>query len=83
MEFPLPQRVDNIKFIHDLKQCDLCSGVWGYTILAWITKVDILQMLGFDYLGFIGGLLTGGVVSFFVHLLVIGFREKFLTVVIT
>lgn len=26
---------------------------------------------------------TGGVVSFFVHLLVIGIKEKFLTVVIT
>jgi hypothetical protein len=83
MEFPLPQRVDSIKFIHDLKQCDLCSGVWGYTILAWIMKVDVLQMLGFEHIVLIGGLVTGGAISFLVHLLVIGFREKFLTVVIT
>jgi hypothetical protein len=82
MEFPLPQGVDSIKFFHDVHACDLCSGVYIYTILAWMMKVDILQMLGFDYTN-TGWLVTGGAISFFVHLLVIGIREKFLTVVIT
>jgi hypothetical protein len=83
MEFPLPRRVDSIKFFHDLHVCDLCSGTWGFTILAWITKVDILQMLGFEHIDYIGWLVTGGAISFLVHLLVIGFREKFLSVVIS
>ena len=83
MEFPLPQRVDNIKFFHDLHACDLCSGVYAFTILAWILKVDVLEMLGFEHSALIGGLVTGGATSFLVHLLVIGFREKFLTVTIS
>ena len=83
MEFPLPQRVDSIKFFHDLHACDLCSGTWGFTILAWIMKVDVLQMLGFEHIEVIGGLVTGGLVSLLVHLLVIGIKEKFLTVTIS
>lgn len=82
MEFPLPQRVDNIKFIHDLHACDLCSGLYLFTILAWITKVDILQMLGFDYLVFLNYVLTGGIISFLVHLISLGWKAKFEVIVI-
>jgi hypothetical protein len=82
MKFPLPRKADSIKFFHDLHACDLCSGVYLYTILAWILKIDILQMVGFGHVDE-WGLVTGGVISFLVHLLVIGFREKFLSVVIT
>jgi hypothetical protein len=82
MEFPLPRWADSIEFIHKLHSCDLCSGVWGYTILFLIFNVDILQMLGLPHIIFIGGLLTGGAISFLVHLVTIGYRTKFSSIVI-
>jgi hypothetical protein len=82
MVFPLPRQIDSIKFFHDLHACDLCSGVYLFTMLAWVTGIDILQMLGFAHIDYIGWLVTGGVISFLVHLLSIGWKEKFLSVII-
>lgn len=83
MVFPLPRQIDSIKFFHDVKQCDLCSGVYLFTILSWATGIDILQMLGFtDINGFIRVVITGGAISFLVHLISIGWKEKFMSFVI-
>jgi len=83
MEFPLPRQIDSIKFFHDLHACDLCSGLYLFAILAWATGIDILQMLGFTNInGFIRVVITGGAISFLVHLLTLGFKEKFMSFVI-
>jgi len=82
MEFPLPYWIDRVKFIHDAHNCDLCSGVYLYSLLCIIYNVDVLQMLGLPGIPIIGWLVTGGVLSFIVHLISVGFYSKFMSVVI-
>lgn len=62
-------------FLHELFECDLCLGVWTYWILAFFFKMNFLQ--GVFYVPVLSELITGGVASFLVHLLKIGFEAKF------
>lgn len=62
-------------FLHDLFQCDLCLGVWVYTILAGLFRFNLLHE--FFYFPVISELVTGGVMSFIVHLLRVGFETQF------
>ncbi len=70
-----------IKFIKDLFSCDLCLGVWLYTFLSWGTGIQILSDVIQSHT-LIMGLVTGGVSSFLVHLIVLGWREKFGVIII-
>jgi hypothetical protein len=82
MEFPLYGWINN-KFVRGLHECDLCSGVWVYSFLFILFRVDLLNMLGIPKTHFIiAGILTGGAISFFVHLLSIGFKDKFMSIII-
>jgi hypothetical protein len=76
-KFPLPQILEKSKTIKQWHECDLCMGVWVYGLLAFFLKVDILSVLGFIYIPFVSELLTGGAVSFVVHIFSIGWRDKF------
>jgi len=83
MKFPFSEKIEKIKFIKELHECDLCSGVWFYSILAFVWKVHFLGIwFDFVYIPFIEELVTGCVTSYVVHLLSIGFREKHLNVVV-
>lgn len=74
MKFPLPQWS---KTLGELHQCDLCSGFWIYSILAFCLGVDIFQA-EFGYtVEVVGSLITGAVTSFVVHIFSIGWREKY------
>jgi len=68
------------EFWDELFECDLCLGVWVYSILALIFKIDIFTEY-FGYASIVGMLLTGMVTSFIVHLLKIGWNEKFSIIV--
>lgn len=71
----------NNRILHKLFSCDLCLGVWTYTILALLFKMTILQDV-FPYVPFLSELIAGVFSSFLMHLLSIGYREKFSVVVV-
>jgi len=82
MQFPLPQFLQKRKTIDYLHKCDLCSGTWIYFILAYFMQMDLLSALGFWYVPVICELVTGGVISFLVHIFVLGWREKFSVIIV-
>jgi len=55
-----------------LLNCDLCLGVWTFTILAWIMNIQIIENTNV-----FGYLITGSVSSFIMFLLVRGWNQKF------
>lgn len=69
------------KFLHKLFECDLCLGVWVYVILALCFKMMILQDI-LPYVPFVTEVITGIVTSFLMHLLSIGYREKFSVIIV-
>ena len=82
MQFPLPQFLNSMRTVNYLHNCDLCSGVWLYSILAGFLQMDLLEPLEFWYVPLLSEVLVGGVISFLVHIFVIGWKAKFDTVVI-
>lgn len=80
--FPLPEKLEKNKFIGKLHTCDLCFGFWAYSTLAFLMKVDLLTEFGFWYIPILSEIATGMATSFIMHLLTIGWREKFSTVII-
>ena len=82
-KFSLPQRLQKIEWLEKLHSCDLCLGVWVYVFLAIFLNVDLLTLwFGFYYVPVLSEIVTGGVTSYIVWLLVIGFREAHLNVTI-
>lgn len=77
MQFHLPQFIRKYKFIEDLHGCDLCSGVWVFGLLSFLLKFDLLTVLGLPYVPVLSELVTGGAVSFVVHLLRLGWNARF------
>lgn len=80
-EFPVPEWFEQSKF-GKLRNCTQCSGTWIYSSLFIIFGVDILEILGLPSVQIIGGILSGGIVSFLMNLLELGWREKFMTITI-
>src|SRR5512138_3401890 len=68
-------------FFRKLFDCDFCLGVWVYTALALALKITILQDV-FPYFPFVSEIIAGVVSSFLMHILTIGWREKFSVIVI-
>ena len=75
--FPLPTKLEDNRVIHKLHICDLCAGVWIYALLSFVMRLFLLDVLGFTYFPVVSEFVTGGVVSFIVHVFVIGWKEKF------
>ena len=70
-----------IELLNKWASCDLCSGVWIYTALAFLLNVKILSDI-FPYIPIASEFITGCVSSFLMHLLVLGWKSKFDVVVI-
>ncbi len=68
------------KFLEQLFVCDLCLGVWIYFFLALLMKISIVYEL--TAIPILSEFLTGTIVSFMVHLISIGWNEKFGTIVV-
>lgn len=64
-----------------LLRCDLCLGVWVYAMLSGLFQIRLLEDVYF-YVPVVSEIITGGVISYLVHLLIIGFREKHLPVIV-
>ena len=63
------------KFLEQLFECDLCLGFWLYSTLSFIYDVNLVTELG--YVVIISNILTGALSTFVVHLLSIGWKNKF------
>lgn len=77
MQVPLPQRIEKFKTIKYWHECDLCFGTWVYAFLAYFMHLSLLAVLGFSYVPVLSEVITGGAVSFLVHLLTLGWKAKF------
>lgn len=75
--FPLPEKIEEHWFFGKLHRCDLCLGVWVFSIMAFFLKIDALQSLGFWYVPVLSEIVTGMATSFVVHLWTLGWKEKF------
>jgi len=65
---------DDIRgFLQELFSCDLCLGVWVYAILALIMKMNMYSF----YVPIVSEFLTGASTAFIVHLVSIGWTDKF------
>ena len=63
------------KFLYKLLSCDLCFGVWVYTVLSFWFGVNLFGE--WFYIQIVSELISGAAISFFVHLVSIGWKDKF------
>jgi hypothetical protein len=63
------------KFLEQLWKCDFCLGFWVYTFLAFAFPVNYLN----EYVNvpILNQALTGLISSFVMHLISIGWKDKF------
>lgn len=66
------------RFLEQLFSCDLCLGVWVYTFLAFFFGVNYF---GFYFIG-VTEFLVGATTSFIMHLITIGWIDKFGTFIL-
>ena len=66
------------EFLLELFECDLCLGVWVYTFLCFAIGMNFYTF----YVPMVSEILSGASASFIMHLLSIGWRTKFSTIVI-
>jgi hypothetical protein len=72
MQFPEPPFMKLPFWLEKLHRCDLCSGVYIFSVLAIALKIDL-----FGVGNIVTQVATGMVTSYLVHLFMIGVREKF------
>jgi len=78
--FPLPSVNKTLTYLHG---CDLCSGTWIYFLLAFLIRVDFVQLMGFGvHYPVVSQFVTGGISSFVMWLLSAGWKSKFDIVVL-
>ena len=77
-QFPLPDFLAKYKTLNKLHTCDLCGGVHIYALLSAVTRLFLFPAFGLDwYFPVVSEYVTGGVLSFVVHIFSIGWRERF------
>jgi hypothetical protein len=79
MKFP-PLAESRFEFIRRQWECDLCCGVIVYSALSLVMG-EVLFSDRF-YFPLVSEVITGGIASFLVHLISIGYKEKFGVIVI-
>ncbi len=74
-KFPLTLYISRYwKILRDLVECDLCLGVWVYSLLnLFAFRLTFYS----DRSDWIGEIITGSAISFIMHLISIGWKEKF------
>ena len=82
MQFQLPSPIKKYKWFVKLHECDLCSGVWIFTILSIFMGVNLLSVLIFDYVPLVSEVITGIVMSWLVHIFSLGWKAKYEVIVI-
>ena len=69
--FP-PIRKIKWNFLQELINCDLCTGVWCFTTLCFVFRVSLVD----PHFPIVSELITGAFSSLLVHLVSIGWKEK-------
>lgn len=62
-------------FLHDLYACDLCLGVWVFSVLAGLFRINLLE--SFFYLPVVSEAITGGITSILVHFIRVGYEAEY------
>lgn len=78
----MPKPIKKIEWFEQLHECDLCSGVWIYSILALFMGMDLLKVLLFTHVPLVSEVVTGIVVSWLVHIFTLGWKSKYDIVVV-
>lgn len=81
-EFRLPDSLEKHKWIKKLHVCDLCGGVWIYTILSFFMGVDLLGALLFTYVPIVSEVVTGILISWLTHIFIMGWKARYEIVVV-
>ncbi len=81
-QFHFPRFLKKYEWLKKLHECDLCSGVYAYSILSFFMETDLLEVTGFGYIPIIGAVVTGIVISWLVHVFILGWKAKYEIVVI-
>lgn len=68
-------------FVRKLFGCDLCLGCWIYFVLAAFLHINLFEDV-YIYVPVLSEIITGCITSFTMHLISIGWKEKFSVVVI-
>ena len=79
---PEPKKTYISQFIYKLHLCDLCSGVWIYSIIALMFGIDIIQAEFGHTVHIAGEILTSAITSFVVHIFSVGWKFKYEVIVI-
>ena len=82
MEFHLPKFAQKSAWVNQLHECDLCSGVWVYTVLAFVMGIGLLEATGFGNFPLIDPIVTGIITSWVVHIFTLGWKAKYSITVI-
>jgi hypothetical protein len=61
------------KFLQEMLACDMCTGFWIFTVLCFVFRVNLVE----PYFIGVSEVLTGAVSSFIIHLICIGYKDKF------
>ncbi len=69
---PIVRLLERYEDTEKLLNCDLCLGVWTYTILSGIMNIQIIENMNI-----FGYLLTGSVSSFIMYLVVRGWNQEY------
>lgn len=78
--FHLPKWLTKFEFLTKLHECGLCSGVWIFTLLAFLMNIDIVNSWFELDVFIVGKILTGMLTSWLVHIFSVGFKEMYLNV---
>lgn len=81
-QIPLPVKLEQYRAIEKFHQCDLCSGVWIYSVLSLCTELSLWTVFGFRYIPIVSEGLTGGILSFIMWIFVAGWKEKFSNILV-
>jgi hypothetical protein len=65
------------KYLEELFGCDLCLGTWVYFFLALVMQETILTLDYNIFTVIFSYFLTGVISAFVMHLITIGWRDKF------
>jgi len=76
---PIPRSLPK-GLLKELFECDLCLGFWIYLFLGVMLRKDIDEEFSKNRL--VSGLATASVSTFVVHLLSVGWRDKFSTYIV-
>ena len=82
MLFHFPRWMKRYEWLNKLHECDHCSGIYVYSILSFFTELDLLDVAGFGYIPIVGALVTGIIISWLVHIFILGWKAKYEIVVV-